>query len=76
MFRVVGAALPLAAGVVLAGSANGFTREEMPAQIAKLYRERCAADPVHAPTLDAALRCNIVSIPEGTDRPRPDPPSL
>jgi hypothetical protein len=27
----------------------------MPAAIARLYRDRCAADSVHAPTLDAAL---------------------
>ncbi len=55
LLRVVGAALPLAAGVALAGSAYGLSREEMPAEIAKLYRDRCTADPVHAPTLDAAF---------------------
>jgi hypothetical protein len=55
LLRAFGAALPAATGLALAGSAYGFSREEMPAQIAKMYRDRCAADPVHAPTLDAAF---------------------
>ena len=97
---MVGGALPLAAGVALAGSAYGLSREEMPAEIAKLYRDRCAADQVHAPTLDAAFArldaagikydreevgaslrcpvcgCSIISVPEGLDRPRSDPPAF
>ena len=99
LLRVVASALPALAGVALAGSAYGFSREAMPASIAKLYRDRCAADPVHAPTLDAALArldaagiaydreeiaaslrcpicgCNIISVPEGVERPLPDSPS-
>ena len=55
LLRVVAATLPAAAGIALAGPAAGFFREEMPAETAKLYRDRCAADPVHAPTLDAAF---------------------
>jgi hypothetical protein len=55
LLRVVAATLPAAAGIAFAGRAAGFSREEMPAETAKLYRGRCAADPVHAPTLDAAF---------------------
>ncbi len=55
LLRVVAAALPAAVGIALAGRADGFSREEMPAETAKLYRDRCAADPLHAPTLDAAF---------------------
>lgn len=55
VLRVVAAALPAAAGITLAGRADGFSREEMPAETARLYRDRCAADPLHAPTLDAAF---------------------
>jgi len=55
LLRVVAATLPAALGIALAGRADGFSREEMPAETAKLYRDRCAADPVHAPTLDAAF---------------------
>ena len=55
VLRVVAATLPAAAGIALAGRADGFSREEMPAETAKLYRDRCTADPVHAPTLDAAF---------------------
>ena len=55
LLRAIGVVLPAATGVALIGSAYGFSREEMPAQTAKLYRGRCAADTVHAPSLDAAL---------------------
>ena len=55
LFRAVGAAFPIAAGVAFTGSAYGFSGEEMPDALAKLYRDRCTADPLHAPTLDAAL---------------------
>jgi hypothetical protein len=55
LLRVVAATLPAVAGIALAGRADGFSREEMPAETARLYRDRCAADPVHAPTLDAAF---------------------
>jgi len=52
---VAGTAFPVAAGAVVARRAYGFSREDMPAQLARQYRERCAADPVHAPTLEAAF---------------------
>ena len=55
LLRVVAATLPAVAGIALAGRADGFSWEEMPAETARLYRDRCAADPVHAPTLDAAF---------------------
>jgi hypothetical protein len=55
VLRVVAATLPAAAGIALAGRADGFSREEMPAETARLYRDRCTADPLHAPTLDAAF---------------------
>lgn len=50
-----GATLPVVAGAALARGAYGFSREEMPAQVAKEYRDRCTADPAHAPTLEAAF---------------------
>ena len=55
LLRVVGAALPLATGAALARNAYGFSREEMPAQVAKQYHDHCAADGMHAPTLEAAF---------------------
>lgn len=55
LLRALGAALPVGAGLTLARSAFGFSREEMPAPIARLYRDRCAADAIHAPTLEAAF---------------------
>ena len=55
VLRVVAATLPAAAGIALAGRADGFSREEMPAETARLYRDRCAADPLHAQSLDAAF---------------------
>jgi hypothetical protein len=55
LLRAAGAALPAAAAIALVGNAHGFSREEMPAELAKVYRGRCAADPVHAATLDAAF---------------------
>jgi len=55
LLRAVGTVLPVAAGALLPRRAYGFSREEMPAQLVKQYRDRCAADPVHAPTLEAAF---------------------
>jgi hypothetical protein len=55
LLRAIGAVLPVAAGITYGESAYGFSRQEMPAEIAKLYRERCAVDPMHAATLDAAF---------------------
>ena len=55
LLRVAAAALPLAAGAVFARGAYGFSREEMPAELARQYRNHCAADPVHAPTLEIAF---------------------
>ena len=55
LLRAVGAALPLATGAVLARNAYGFSREEMPAQLAKQYHDHCAADGMHASTLEAAF---------------------
>ena len=55
LLRAVGAALPLATGVALARNAHGFSREEMPAQLAKQYHDHCAADGMHASTLEAAF---------------------
>jgi len=53
--RVLGAVAPVGAALVYAQNAYGFSREEMPAEIAKLYRGHCAADSVHGPTLEAAF---------------------
>jgi hypothetical protein len=55
LLRAAGGVLPAAAFMAVAGRTFGFSREAMPASIAKLYRDRCAADPVHAATLDAAF---------------------
>jgi hypothetical protein len=55
LLRAAGAVVPIAAGAVLTRTAYGFSREEMPAQLAKQYRDRCAADRVHAPTLEATF---------------------
>jgi hypothetical protein len=52
---VLGAVLPAGAALIRVDTAYGFSREEMPDQIAKLYRGHCAADSVHAPTLEAAF---------------------
>ena len=55
LLRAAGAAFPLAAGAVLACDAYGFSREDMPAQLAKQYRDHCAADGLHASTLETAF---------------------
>src|SRR5215472_15744522 len=55
LLRAAGAVLPIAAGAVVTRRAYGFSREEMPAELAKQYRDHCATDPVHAPTLEAAF---------------------
>jgi len=55
LLRAAVAALPIGATLALAGRAYGLSREEMPPELAKLYRDHCGADPVHAPTLDAAF---------------------
>ena len=52
---VAGTAFPFAAGAVVARRAYGFSREEMPAQLAKQYHDQCAADGMHASTLEAAF---------------------
>jgi hypothetical protein len=55
LLRAVGAVLPLATGAALARDAYGFSREELPAQLAKQYHDHCAADGMHASTLEAAF---------------------
>ena len=55
LLQAVGTALPVGVGITLARSAFGFSREEMPNAVAKAFRDRCAADAVHAPTLEAAF---------------------
>jgi hypothetical protein len=55
LLRALGAVVPVGAALVYAHNAYGFSREEMPAEIAKLYRGHCAADSVHGPTLEAAF---------------------
>jgi hypothetical protein len=55
LLRAVGAALPPAIGAALARNAHGFSREEMPAQLAKQYQDHCAADGMHASTLEDAF---------------------
>jgi hypothetical protein len=55
VLRALGAVVPVGAALARAQNAFGFSREEMPAGIAKLYRAHCAADSVHAPTLEAAF---------------------
>jgi hypothetical protein len=55
LLRAVGATLPLAIGAALARDAHGFSREEMPAQLANQYHDHCAADGMHASTLEAAF---------------------
>jgi hypothetical protein len=55
LLRALGATLPLATGAALARNAHGFSREEMPAQLAKQYHDHCAADGMHASTLEAAF---------------------
>ena len=55
LLQALGTALPVGAGLTLARSAFGFSREEMPAPIARLYRDHCSADGMHAPTLEAAF---------------------
>lgn len=55
LLRALGAVVPVGAAFARAQNAYGFSREEMPAEIAKLYRGHCAADSVHAPTLEAAF---------------------
>jgi hypothetical protein len=46
---------PIGAGLGFGGNALGFSREEMPAKVARLYRDRRATDAMHAPTIEAAL---------------------
>ena len=55
LLRAVGATLPLAIGAAFARNAHGFSREELPAELAKQYHDHCAADGMHASTLEAAL---------------------
>jgi hypothetical protein len=55
LLQALGTALPVGAGLTFARNAFGFSREEMPAAVAKAFRDHCAADAVHAPTLDAAF---------------------
>jgi hypothetical protein len=55
LLRALGAIVPVGAGLARAQGAYGLSREEMPAAVAKLYRGHCAADSVHAPTLEAAF---------------------
>jgi hypothetical protein len=55
LLRAVGAALPVAAAIAGGENAYGFSRQEMPAGVAKSYRERCVTDSVHAPSLEAAF---------------------
>lgn len=55
LLRALGAVVPVGAAFARTQNAYGFSREEMPAEIAKLYRGHCAADSVHAPTLEAAF---------------------
>lgn len=55
LLQALGAAVPVGAALARGQNAYGFSREEMPAEIAKLYRSHCAADAVHAPTLEAAF---------------------
>ena len=55
LLRVACAGISVAAGTASARDAYSLFREEMPGQLAKQYRDRCAADTVHAPTLEAAF---------------------
>lgn len=55
LLGVLGTVLPIGAALARARNAYGLSREEMPAEVAKLYRGHCAADSVHAPTLEAAF---------------------
>jgi hypothetical protein len=55
LLRAMAAALPIGATLTLAGRAYGLSREEMPAALAKQYRDHCGADPFHAATLEAAF---------------------
>lgn len=55
LLRALAAGLPVGQGLLSPRALSAFSREEMPAQIARLYRDRCAADAVHAPTLVAAF---------------------
>lgn len=52
---VLGVVLPVGAVFASAERAYGFSREEMPAEFAKIYRGHCAAASVHAPTVKAAF---------------------
>ena len=55
LLRALGAVVPVGAALVCVRNAYSLSREEMPAEIAKLYRGHCAADSVHGPTLEAAF---------------------
>ena len=68
LLRAVGATLPLAIGASLSRDAHGLSREEMPAQLAKQYHDPCAADGMHAPTLeDAFARLDAAGIKYNRD---------
>jgi hypothetical protein len=55
LLLAIGAVPPVMAAAARGDSAYGFSQRAMPAEIAKLYARRCAEDPVHAATLDAAF---------------------
>jgi hypothetical protein len=55
LLEALGAALPIGASLAFADYAYGFSREEISAALAKLYRGHCGADPFHAATLEAAF---------------------
>ena len=55
LLRALGAVAQVGAALVYAHDAYGFSRQEMSAEIAKLYRGHCAADSVHGPTVEAAF---------------------
>jgi hypothetical protein len=55
LLRVVCAGISVAARAAVTRDANSFSREGMPGQLTKQYRNRCAADPVHASTLEVAF---------------------
>jgi hypothetical protein len=55
LLQGLGTALPVGVGLTFARNAFGFSREEMPAAVAEAFRDHCATDSVHAPTLEAAF---------------------
>jgi len=54
LLRALGV-VPAGAALVYGHNAYGFSREEMPAEIARLYRGHCATDSAHGPTLEAVF---------------------